>query len=412
MKRYSNVRIRCFIFLLSAPLGVGPSRSSLAQRPTADKPAPQIARGIDLVVLVNGKKPSQGSGIIVGASRTSIYILTALHVVGPGSPDTVHVEFHFDQPKLVAATVMKKLPPSSDTSLSDVALLSVLRDSVPAFDKVRLEFDRLGDPDRMRVGDRVLSIGCPSGNCWEAHPDERVFGVGKQVVIYSQFVREGKSGGAFLNEWGEVVGMIELEEGELPLGRAVNIENLMNQVRLWLNPAPPEILHRSTFPRRGYALEFGASLFGSKNRSRGHPPSGRVDLAGHLASHLDWRLGVVRLAPENLALTAATVGLAIPLGSSRFSISAFLDGGMGRTEARHDLGGYSTTANGVTTYHPNWAITEGAGFGGGVGLSIKMLVLPRTFLELVATRWGFQTPADSPPIPDLFFGGGLRWAIR
>ena len=410
MMRRSSGRLHRFSLLLFTVLGVVTSRPSVAQKAPAET-GPQIERGIDLVVQVNGKEPSQGAGIIVGASPSTIYIITALHVVSPGSPDTVHVKFRFDRANFVAASVMR-LPPSADTSLADLAMLSVARRMVPAFDRAPVEFDRMGEPGRLRAGDRVLSIGCPSLKCWEVHPDERVFGVGKDILIYSQFVREGKSGGALLNEWGEIAGMIELTEGEMPLGHGLNVDDLMNQVRLWLNPLPSKILHRSTFPRRGYALEFGASVLASKNRSGGRAPSGRVGVAGHLQRHLDWQIGVLRLAPNNLALTAATVGLGIPVRFGRFTASASVDGGMGRTEARHDLGGYSTTTNGVTTYVPNWAITQGVGFGGGLGASIKVLILPRTFLEGVAARWGFQTPTNSPPMPGFFYGGGIKWAIR
>jgi hypothetical protein len=209
-----------------------------------------------------------------------------------------------------------------------------------------------------------------------------------------------------------VTGMILLEEDVLPVGRAINIEPVLNQVRVWLTQNPPQVLHRPTFPRGGYALDLGAAVLSSAHNSSGRAPSARVDLEGHLQRLLDWHLGVLRLAPNDLALTAATAGLAMPLRFGRLTAAAHLDAGMGRTEARHDVGGYSTTTSGITTYVPNWATAQGFGFGGGFGVSMKLLVAPRMFIEIMAARWTFQTPVDSPPIPDVFYGAGLRWAIQ
>jgi hypothetical protein len=208
--------------------------------------------------------------------------------------------------------------------------------------------------------------------------------------------------------------MIIREESVLPFGGAINIDPALKQVRIWLKKRDPEvILHRPTYPRAGYGLTLGALfLTEPQNSGDGRAPSGHVDIEGHLQRALDWRLGVVRLAPDNLAITAMTAGLAIPLRAGRLTTTAYVDGAMGRGEAQHDLGGYSTATSGVTTYKPNWATTVGAGFGGEFGVSMTLLVLKRTFVEITAARWAFQTPVDSPPIPDLFLGGGVRWAIR
>jgi hypothetical protein len=395
------------VWLFCADLSSGPAVAQTVPQSETDR---QIARGLNMVVRVHTNDPWHGGGIIVGASPESIYIITARHVLNEGSPDSVRVWFHFNQTNAVTARILSDS--SKEKSLTDVALISVPRRSAIGFETAGLEFDRMGVPDRLHTGDRVISVGCPADICWEVEPDEHVLGVGTEIVIYSQFVRTGKSGGALLNEWGEVTGMILLEEGVLPVGRAINIEPVLNQVRVWLTQNPPQVLHRPTFPRGGYALDLGAAVLSSAHNSSGRAPSARVDLEGHLQRLLDWHLGVLRLAPNDLALTAATAGLAMPLRFGRLTAAAHLDAGMGRTEARHDVGGYSTTTSGITTYVPNWATAQGFGFGGGFGVSMKLLVAPRMFIEIMAARWTFQTPVDSPPIPDVFYGAGLRWAIQ
>jgi hypothetical protein len=373
-----------------------------------DNNADQIANGSNLVVKVLPNRIVHGGGIIVGRSKDNIYIVTVRHILQmAGSPGEVQVTFRFDRTHSVTANV-DTVHPVTDESFSDIALLSVPRNQVPGLDS-RVEFNRLGVPDRLRVGDRVISVGCPSVGCFDPGTDERVLGVGPEVSFLSQFVKPGKSGGALLNEWGEITGMILKEETVIPVGRAMNINAVLRQVREWRAPVE---LHRPTYPRGGYALDLGGTVLFSSHNSGGRVPSGRLELSGHLQRLLDWHLGVLRLAPNNLAVTAATVGLAVPVQLQRITASAHLDGGIGRAEARHDLGGYSIMTNGVTTYIPNWASSEGFGFGGGFGLSMKLLVAPRTFVEIMAARWTFQTPVDSPPIPDVFFGAGLRWAIR
>ena len=372
----------------------------------------QLAQGINLIVKVHVHDATGGGGIILGASRDSIYIVTARHVLNAGSPDSIRVWFHFNQADSVAARRFSDS--SAIKSLADIALLAVDRRSVPGFETAGLEFNRLAAVHKLGNGDRIFSVGCPFDDCWKIEPGEYVIGVGTEILIASPFVRPGKSGGAFLNEWGEVAGMILEEKGDLPLGSAVNIDLVLGQVRAWLQRDPPlhTTLHPPRYPRGGYALEVGTAFLSSANRNHDRFPSGRIDLSGHLARALDWHVGALRLAPENLALTAATAGLAIPLSIGRATLSLMVDGGMGRAESRHDLGGYSTTTNGATTYEPNWATALGFGFGGGIGGSMKVLIAPRVFIDAMAAKWAFQTPIDSPPIPGVFYGAGLRWAIR
>ena len=378
------------------------------QWPRAD--SAQLARGRDLVVGILAKGIWRAGGIIVGTRNDSIYVATVRHVIREaGGPDEVSVAFRFAENRVPAR--VRQVHDGKEANENDMALLAISRHDVPRFDAARLEFDRRGTPARLRSGDRVISIGYPSVGPWEVAPDERVLGVGTEISFLSQFVAKGKSGGALLNQWGEVTGMILLEEAIVPIGRALDIDTVLNQMRRWKAPID---LRKPTYPRWGYKLEIGAAALASEEAFyiEDRLPSGRLDLSAPLSRLLDWHVEIVRLAPENVALTAALAGLSINWRIRRLTASAFVDGGVGRTKARYDLGGVYFPGSEGLEYQGDWTRVDGFGFGGSTGVSLKLLVWPRTFVEVVGARWEFQTPVNSPELPRFFFGAGLRWALR
>lgn len=141
--------------------------------------------------------PGLGSGVLLAEGR----ILTAAHVVQ--AADKIEVEFSDGQ--LVPAKVISSLP------RADVAMLKldwVPYNAVPA---------KLGDSDKMQVGDDVFIIGAPYGighslsvgHLSARRPGNVVFGAVKLELFQTDAaINKGNSGGPMFNMAGEVIGII------------------------------------------------------------------------------------------------------------------------------------------------------------------------------------------------------------
>ncbi|TCO82413.1 serine protease Do [Plasticicumulans lactativorans] len=134
-----------------------------------------------------------GSGFIVSADG---YILTNAHVVE--GADTVTVGFS-DRRELAAEVVGKD-------ARSDLALLKVKADNLPTV--------RIGDSDRVKVGQWVVAIGSPFG--FEASASLGIVSaLGRSLPSESYVpfiqtdaaVNPGNSGGPLFNRDGEVIGI-------------------------------------------------------------------------------------------------------------------------------------------------------------------------------------------------------------
>ena len=138
-----------------------------------------------------------GSGVLIADGR----ILTAAHVVQ--AADKIEVEFVDGQ--IVPAKVIASLP------RADVAMLKldwVPNNAVPA---------RLGNSDKMQVGDEVFIIGAPYGighSLSVGHLSARraanvSFGSIKLELLQTDAaINKGNSGGPMFNMAGEVVGIV------------------------------------------------------------------------------------------------------------------------------------------------------------------------------------------------------------
>jgi S1-C subfamily serine protease len=138
-----------------------------------------------------------GSGVLIADGR----ILTAAHVVQ--AADKIEVEFVDGQ--VVPAKVIASLP------RADVAMLKldwVPNNAVPA---------RLGNSDKMQVGDEVFIIGAPYGighSLSVGHLSARraanvSFGSIKLELLQTDAaINKGNSGGPMFNMAGEVVGIV------------------------------------------------------------------------------------------------------------------------------------------------------------------------------------------------------------
>lgn len=165
-----------------------------------------------------------GSGLILEADG---YVLTNDHLLGSSGRITVRTA---DQEEYDARVVGRD-------PLTDLAVLKVEpRHPLPVA--------RLGDSDRLRVGDWVLAIGHPSGFEYSVtvgivSGQHRVIGEGPDddFIQTDALTNPGSSGGPLVNTRGEVVGIHNIAFGEhgdvTGIGLAIPV-NLVKDIVLQL----------------------------------------------------------------------------------------------------------------------------------------------------------------------------------
>lgn len=159
-------------------------------------------------------KRGQGSGFMISADG---YILTNTHVVD--EVDEVVVKLN-DKREFRAKVI-------GTDSRTDVALLKINADNLPAV--------RIGDPNRLRVGEWVLAIGAPFG--FENSATAGIVSAKGRSLPQENYVpfiqtdvavNPGNSGGPLFNLRGEVVGMnsqiISRSGGYMGLSFAIPID--------------------------------------------------------------------------------------------------------------------------------------------------------------------------------------------
>ena len=343
-----------------------------------------------------------GAGIVMAASNRVI-IATAAHVVlAAAHGGHIRVVFHFAPNDTLNVAVDK-----SDPDL-DLAVLSLSADRIRA---PRFEFDRLGDPWALRIGDPVIPVGCPDGVCWEPpiSPD-RLIGVHERGIAFeSFFISPGSSGGALFNRYWEVLGLVV--EKRDPQGRALSIRQVTERLKAWGYRTQ---LEPKRIPRAGYqtrvSLTALAPTTGSAYES-GRFPSGRAALLLHGQNEIGWHLVLLRLAPSNLAVTAGMAGLDLRLETGPFAFTPFADVGFGRVEGRFDAGGFYVSGGGGPVYQPYWQKASNDVIGYGVGTSLELAIFPHVAIEATGGHWSFKVPANLPSLPSVYLGGGLRFGF-
>jgi serine protease Do len=142
------------------------------------------------VVLVRGSMGSSGSGVIWDQPRL---VITNHHVV-PGPV----AELIVSGGRRVGARVIRR------AAALDLAALEVETDLS--------EHARIGDSDRLRVGELVIAIGNPMGE--RNAPSLGILAAAADDVLrLSITLRPGNSGGALVNAAGEVVGIPHMVTG-------------------------------------------------------------------------------------------------------------------------------------------------------------------------------------------------------
>jgi serine protease Do len=152
--------------------------------------ARDIARS---VVLVRGSMGSSGSGVVWDRAQPGL-VITNHHVVpGPTAQLTI------SDGRRLSARVVRRAP------ALDLAALRVEGDLADAA-------SRVGDSDRLRVGDLVVAIGNPMGE--RNAPSLGVLASAPHDVLRLAItLRPGNSGGALVNAHGEIVGIPHMVTG-------------------------------------------------------------------------------------------------------------------------------------------------------------------------------------------------------
>ncbi|MDT7792601.1 MAG: hypothetical protein QOD59_2037, partial [Mycobacterium sp.] len=171
------------------------------------KVAAAVADSVVTVQAMSDSEGSQGSGVVVDGRG---YIVTNNHVISEAalSPDKFEISIIFNDGKQAKANLVGRDPET------DLAVLKV--DNVD-----KLTVARLGDSDKLRVGDEVMAAGAPlglrstdtSGIVSALHRAVPLSGEGsdtKTVIDAVQTdaaINHGNSGGPLLNMASEVIGI-------------------------------------------------------------------------------------------------------------------------------------------------------------------------------------------------------------
>jgi S1-C subfamily serine protease len=171
------------------------------------KVAAAVADSVVTVQAMSDSDGSQGSGVVVDGRG---YVVTNNHVISEAalSPDKFEISIIFNDGKQAKANLVGRDPET------DLAVLKV--DNVD-----KLTVARLGDSDKLRVGDEVMAAGAPlglrstdtSGIVSALHRAVPLSGEGsdtKTVIDAVQTdaaINHGNSGGPLLNMASEVIGI-------------------------------------------------------------------------------------------------------------------------------------------------------------------------------------------------------------
>lgn len=150
--------------------------------------------------------PSSGSGIIVGQSDTELLIATNNHVV----EDSENLSVVFIDDTSVSAAIK-----GTDAD-SDLAVIAVALKDIPEETISQITVAKLGDSDKLEVGQGVIAIGNALGYGqsvtvgYVSALDRAVTTDGsttRNLLQTDAAINPGNSGGALLNMKGEVIGI-------------------------------------------------------------------------------------------------------------------------------------------------------------------------------------------------------------
>jgi len=202
-----------------------------AVEPPGDRPHPWNEFFQDPSKPENAPKYYQsqglGAGVIIERDQNTYYVITNAHVVG--TSDEITITLH-DESTMKAVLVGKD-------ERKDLALLSFSHetDDLPVI--------RLGDSDRLYVGDWVLAFGSPYGYK-QSVSSGIVSALGRRDAPHENIndfiqtdasINQGNSGGPLVNIQGQMVGVNTFittpNSGSIGLGFAIPVNNIRNSFR-------------------------------------------------------------------------------------------------------------------------------------------------------------------------------------
>lgn len=156
---------------------------------------------------------SAGSGIIVGENDDEYLIVTNQHVIDDAS--SLSVQF------VDESTAEANL--KGEDEAADIAVIAVAKSDLDDDTLDAIKVARLGDSDKLVVGQQVIAIGNAMGygqstttGIISALGREAEFDTGSHELIQTDAaINPGNSGGALLNMDGELIGINEAKAGQV-----------------------------------------------------------------------------------------------------------------------------------------------------------------------------------------------------
>lgn len=191
----------------------------------------------------NGRGPVQlqettscGSGVIISASDSALYIVTNYHVAEGAK--TLSVTFADDQ------TYEAQLCGFDRTM--DIALLKVSADILSSDTLSQISVVEIGNSDELAVGEQVIAIGNALGYGQSVTTGivsalDRTVSTDTGVSTYIQTdaaINPGNSGGALLNMNGELIGIntAKVSSTEVEgIGYAISVSQILELIESYMN---------------------------------------------------------------------------------------------------------------------------------------------------------------------------------
>jgi hypothetical protein len=191
----------------------------------ADERLDRLNRSTAKVLATKRSGEVPGAAIMMGELGDKTFFLTACHVVADA--------------RSIALKLFARVDPIPvsifDNRCDDELDLSVL---VAPSHLVTGAVDQIqqGDPAALRAGDRVLVHGHPPDREWSLRDTTVTSISGTHVVVGPKVIGGGDSGGALLNTYGHLVGIVVEETAQGDLGRAVRIDTALARLDTWRVP--------------------------------------------------------------------------------------------------------------------------------------------------------------------------------
>jgi len=250
--KLQSVGLLLFYCLMIAPVATPPglARATTADEDRTTKLYERIAPATVFLVTAFAPAPLQSPAANVGVGSGFIldetgFVLTNAHVVAGATTITATL---FDGQRVPAVVV------GSDPQ-TDVAVVKL------APSTKRLTTVRLGDSDRLKVGQRVLVVGSPFGlgftlttgimSGWAAPPTPVMRGDPKMIQTTAP-INPGNSGGPVVDSDGRVVGMTTaMLSGAQNIGFAIpinRVKDILDELKTRGHVARPWLGVTGSFP--------------------------------------------------------------------------------------------------------------------------------------------------------------------